>query len=196
MIRRPPRSTLFPYTTLFRSPDAVFQSGKTEWFLEQVDAGIERAIVTNGIFGVTRHVEYPDTWEQLGDVGGQFAAIHPRHNDIGEQEIDGSPVAVHDLQSSGAVFGFEDLVALRFQILAGETAGIGFIFHEEDGLLSMICARKAERVLRGGGIFPPINPREIGAGGRAVLRLAVVADKSSTLFHDAVYSRQAEAAAL
>src|SRR2546427_2776083 len=24
MIRRPPRSTLFPYTTLFRSPDAVF----------------------------------------------------------------------------------------------------------------------------------------------------------------------------
>src|SRR5256885_7975118 len=27
MIRRPPRSTLFPYTTLFRSPDA------TEWSL-------------------------------------------------------------------------------------------------------------------------------------------------------------------
>src|SRR3712207_7358531 len=25
MIRRPPRSTLFPYTTLFRSPDAVTQ---------------------------------------------------------------------------------------------------------------------------------------------------------------------------
>src|SRR3989454_3975730 len=27
MIRRPPRSTLFPYTTLFRSPGAVRQSG-------------------------------------------------------------------------------------------------------------------------------------------------------------------------
>src|SRR5258708_26185267 len=25
MIRRPPRSTLFPYTTLFRSPDDLFQ---------------------------------------------------------------------------------------------------------------------------------------------------------------------------
>src|SRR5260370_36192373 len=24
MIRRPPRSTLFPYTTLFRSPDAIY----------------------------------------------------------------------------------------------------------------------------------------------------------------------------
>src|SRR5256885_8750383 len=27
MIRRPPRSTLFPYTTLFRSPDGVAQVG-------------------------------------------------------------------------------------------------------------------------------------------------------------------------
>src|SRR5256885_6619121 len=26
MIRRPPRSTLFPYTTLFRSPDSVVNS--------------------------------------------------------------------------------------------------------------------------------------------------------------------------
>src|SRR5256885_12950188 len=28
MIRRPPRSTLFPYTTLFRSPRAPFHSGR------------------------------------------------------------------------------------------------------------------------------------------------------------------------
>src|SRR5438445_9269943 len=27
MIRRPPRSTLFPYTTLFRSPDVLFSGG-------------------------------------------------------------------------------------------------------------------------------------------------------------------------
>src|SRR3712207_7892762 len=27
MIRRPPRSTLFPYTTLFRSPGAVLRAG-------------------------------------------------------------------------------------------------------------------------------------------------------------------------
>src|SRR5260370_27942028 len=30
MIRRPPRSTLFPYTTLFRSHDAVAMSALTE----------------------------------------------------------------------------------------------------------------------------------------------------------------------
>src|SRR3712207_8221507 len=41
MIRRPPRSTLFPYTTLFRSPSG---SGKSTFLrcinhLERVDAG-------------------------------------------------------------------------------------------------------------------------------------------------------------
>src|SRR3712207_9574899 len=30
MIRRPPRSTLFPYTTLFRSPALVPQKGRAE----------------------------------------------------------------------------------------------------------------------------------------------------------------------
>src|SRR2546425_6196842 len=29
MIRRPPRSTLFPYTTLFRSPDSTSKTGNT-----------------------------------------------------------------------------------------------------------------------------------------------------------------------
>src|SRR2546430_8602823 len=29
MIRRPPRSTLFPYTTLFRSPSALFSSTRS-----------------------------------------------------------------------------------------------------------------------------------------------------------------------
>src|SRR5258706_8961700 len=31
MIRRPPRSTLFPYTTLFRSARRKRRSGKTHW---------------------------------------------------------------------------------------------------------------------------------------------------------------------
>src|SRR5260370_12054468 len=35
MIRRPPRSTLFPYTTLFRSPDAGLQAaGRPRRWLE------------------------------------------------------------------------------------------------------------------------------------------------------------------
>src|SRR3989441_11049512 len=50
MIRRPPRSTLFPYTTLFRSEEIV---GKVQ---EEIEAGIveagEAAIYETGIRGM------------------------------------------------------------------------------------------------------------------------------------------------
>src|SRR5438132_5471722 len=35
MLRRPPRSTLFPYTTLFRSQRALRKDGQYRWFLIQ-----------------------------------------------------------------------------------------------------------------------------------------------------------------
>src|SRR5260370_13490451 len=39
MIRRPPRSTLFPYTTLFRSPDLLVGLGELFWQAEGQVAG-------------------------------------------------------------------------------------------------------------------------------------------------------------
>src|SRR5258708_21538966 len=57
MIRRPPRSTLFPYTTLFRSMAADFQesmttlvtgAGESEKNLALVGAGIKNIAVTTG----------------------------------------------------------------------------------------------------------------------------------------------------
>src|SRR3989441_6259155 len=50
MIRRPPRSTLFPYTTLFRSPNGIA--------LERVDAPVEGQ-------------ELAAARATLGDVGGR-----------------------------------------------------------------------------------------------------------------------------
>src|SRR5256885_17201016 len=40
MIRRPPRSTLFPYTTLFRSWRGAVLPSKDPWLLEQHQPGI------------------------------------------------------------------------------------------------------------------------------------------------------------
>src|SRR5947208_8393669 len=45
MIRRPPRSTLFPYTTLFRSPRVIpisVASGQTQNFYTATDIAIAR----------------------------------------------------------------------------------------------------------------------------------------------------------
>src|SRR3712207_9561386 len=51
MIRRPPRSTLFPYTTLFRSV--------------RVDEGIEGLVHISEL--AERHVEIPEQVVQVGD---------------------------------------------------------------------------------------------------------------------------------
>src|SRR3712207_8539010 len=61
MIRRPPRSTLFPYTTLFRSRIAV-EAAAAE--------GVSRVVVTSTISAVgtaqngpaTESTEYPENW--------------------------------------------------------------------------------------------------------------------------------------
>src|SRR3712207_7564632 len=46
MIRRPPRSTLFPYTTLFRSP--VSATGTTTW-----SAAVDTTALPNGAHTIT-----------------------------------------------------------------------------------------------------------------------------------------------
>src|SRR5256886_17408861 len=57
MIRRPPRSTLFPYTTLFRSALGVNTGGMEP--LEAAQAGVE------ALYRLTDEVGIP-TMEQLG----------------------------------------------------------------------------------------------------------------------------------
>src|SRR3989442_9877781 len=66
MIRRPPRSTLFPYTTLFRSPQ---ERGKHAQFPE-----FSRPLVWNCFMG-TYVGCYRDSWFQgVGMVGISVAA--------------------------------------------------------------------------------------------------------------------------
>src|SRR3712207_9512751 len=64
MIRRPPRSTLFPYTTLFRSLDALEQSGlKNEL---QLDLTLARGL--NYYTGAIFEVKALDV--QIGSITG------------------------------------------------------------------------------------------------------------------------------
>src|SRR3712207_6856250 len=62
MIRRPPRSTLFPYTTLFRSPDAQRRSAfghalRSSFFGGPIDSEGDSTSLRNGslcpVWGVT-----------------------------------------------------------------------------------------------------------------------------------------------
>src|SRR2546430_8462284 len=44
MIRRPPRSTLFPYTTLFRSTYQIFQDGQTYGIFQFESSGMREIL--------------------------------------------------------------------------------------------------------------------------------------------------------
>src|SRR3712207_5310464 len=63
MIRRPPRSTLFPYTTLFRSVDAVITTGGTgisarDTTYEVVDRMLEKRL--DGFGEIFRMLSYEE----------------------------------------------------------------------------------------------------------------------------------------
>src|SRR3712207_7118696 len=74
MIRRPPRSTLFPYTTLFRSPRrhrmAIEQHGSAEPVARLLEGGIERPVV--------RPVDLHHSAGQLG-LGNALAPRSEEH---------------------------------------------------------------------------------------------------------------------
>src|SRR3712207_7969001 len=56
MIRRPPRSTLFPYTTLFRSAEDEESSDRAERPDEPASAGADCDVDTSGLGRVKAHV--------------------------------------------------------------------------------------------------------------------------------------------
>src|SRR5690554_7125697 len=66
MIRRPPRSTLFPYTTLFRSPRTMITG------IEQMK--IESRVATERRFGNIRRIATRQ--RQLREAAAQFAERH------------------------------------------------------------------------------------------------------------------------
>src|SRR5258708_30009329 len=68
MIRRPPRSTLFPYTTLFRSRILAKQSGR-----DYVYALIGALRRQNG-----RHQQFPGILVMQGAGGGRIHRIEAR----------------------------------------------------------------------------------------------------------------------
>src|SRR3989440_12118292 len=67
MIRRPPRSTLFPYTTLFRSPTAI-----------DAVLGVVKAYTTRVGNGPLPTEAEPALAERVRELGGEFGATTGR----------------------------------------------------------------------------------------------------------------------
>src|SRR2546427_8711738 len=70
MIRRPPRSTLFPYTTLFRSAKAGLSLGQMD-VVELNEAFASQALA------VLRELGIPEDASHVNPNGGAIALGHP-----------------------------------------------------------------------------------------------------------------------
>src|SRR5438034_11559127 len=78
MLRRPPRSTLFPYTTLFRSlPALVHLVGQRRD--DGIDDDGERNLRGFGIARVGLHLDDGDALEDVDLIGGESCAVVLAH---------------------------------------------------------------------------------------------------------------------
>src|SRR5256885_11112271 len=102
-------------------------------------------------------------------------------------------MSLDDLESSGAIFGFEDLVALRFQILPRQSAKVSFILDQQDGFLPAIRTRQSKEFLCGCGFLLHIDTWKISAESCAPLGLTVHEDVTAALLHDAIHGGKTKA---
>src|SRR3712207_9473972 len=88
MIRRPPRSTLFPYTTLFRS----LGRGRQGEVLDRADRLLERAVLVTGEVEEPEQVPVADVEEEVAGPG-VVAVLHQ----LDEREAEGVLVEANGL---------------------------------------------------------------------------------------------------
>src|SRR2546429_1857983 len=103
MIRRPPRSTLFPYTTLFRSGVASGmcaelvspysqssvqcpeQRGLAEWLVQTLHRALGKHAWAEGLIAICGNEHDGDLMPATGQFLLQLGTGHPRHRDVEEQ---------------------------------------------------------------------------------------------------------------
>src|SRR3712207_7465061 len=90
MIRRPPRSTLFPYTTLFRSRDL-----RADQILQDLPAGGRRV-------GWRREVEQVNEQQRPADAHPRL--LHIRHGVVAHQRSEEHTSELQSANISYAVF--------------------------------------------------------------------------------------------
>src|SRR3989449_9005163 len=78
MIRRPPRSTLFPYTTLFRSPSWIYPA------IRALKASGRADLIVVSVHGGKEYVDTPPDYHRdllhgLVDAGADLVLAHHPH---------------------------------------------------------------------------------------------------------------------
>ena len=98
------------------------QHRRGKGLLEKLGAGGQGAAQVECFAGVSRHEQDPQFGSQGEQLGGQCGAAHPRHDNIGEQQIDGSIEGLTQLRTGLPRFRKEDGEARPAQCPGDEVA--------------------------------------------------------------------------
>src|ERR1700731_2128777 len=64
------------------------EGGLGEGFLDEVDSGLQDALLAEQALGVAGHEHHPGGGLQVADLAGEFFSLHAGHDDVGEQDVD------------------------------------------------------------------------------------------------------------
>ena len=95
--------------------------------------------------GVPGHEQHRQAGPLGADAVGQLAAGHPRHGDVGEQQVDRAGVRLGQRQSGGAVAGHEHVVTFALQDHLQKSADGVVILDEQDGPGRGRCIARCRR---------------------------------------------------
>src|ERR1043166_8038706 len=116
MIRRPPRSTLFPYTTLFRSQDHTVYVAFFGWRSNAGSDVTSDVVVVRDDHGATGATSFQDLVDPSDHLAGRLVASHvtiPWSNapTLGQERIGSTlSIAVNPLHSDTVYLAWADRV--------------------------------------------------------------------------------------
>jgi len=87
--------------------------------------------VPERLLGVPSHGDDHDARPLEPDGIGQFGALHRRHHDVGEQQVDRAPVVAAERESGLPVPDDDGVVAVALQHLLGLFAQLRLVVHDE-----------------------------------------------------------------
>jgi hypothetical protein len=79
------------------------QTFASKRLFEQLDVGVEPALMDDGVLRISGYEQDPDVGHHHPCSVGELAAVHPRHHDVGKEQIDPQICLRDDSQRGGSV---------------------------------------------------------------------------------------------
>ena len=134
-------------------------------------AGVQDAMINDGIFGMSRHKEDLCAWPANRNLAGDLASTDGRHDDVGQQQIDVPGVRLAKLRDRWAVRGDQNGIAAACEDGMGQVANLFVVFDQQNGFGATNHSGRAIGAHHFHGAI--VNPGQVNFECGSVARLAV-----------------------